>query len=136
VRATLVEDVRVVVRPPTGPVGPRIRDAHVEAATLLLRESVRPGERPEVAIERAILLNDEDQVVEVPDAQRRIDRQLRRGGSSGKRERVDIADERTDHADDNEGCPQPRTLQRQFCSILRCGPAPFGLEGGVDLGQG
>ncbi len=74
VRAAFVEHVLVVVRPTTCPVRLRVADADIEPTrTGFLRDAVGAGERPEVVIERTVLLDDEDQVIQVLDAERRID---------------------------------------------------------------
>ena len=70
VRSTLVVHVRVVIRPLTGT--GRVGDAHADVA-VPPRETVGAGERAEVVIERAVLLHDEDQVVQVLDPRLRVD---------------------------------------------------------------
>ena len=69
---SLVVGVLVVVRV-LAMARDRIRDAHADVAVLVGRETVGAGERPEVMIEGTILLDHEDQVVDVEDAERRVD---------------------------------------------------------------
>ena len=71
VRSPLVEGVRVVVRPTAGRAA-RIGQARRERPVRSARDPVRAGERPEVVIERPVLLHDEDQMVDVVEPERRI----------------------------------------------------------------
>ena len=73
VRTADVELVPVVVGP-SAAADLRIGDADRERSVRPRRQAVRPGERTEVVVERAVLLHDEDQVVDVGDARGRVDR--------------------------------------------------------------
>ena len=81
VRSALIERFSVVV----GPAARTLRIGHtrLEATVREPRDAVGTGERAEVVIERAVLLHDEHEVVDVLDAGRRVDASRRRRGGGG-----------------------------------------------------
>ena len=76
-RPTLIERVPVVVRRPAGP--ERIGLADVEGAVGTPGDPVGSRERPEVVVERAVLLHHEHEVIQVHDPRRRFERAVRIG---------------------------------------------------------
>ena len=111
VRAALVVLAGVVVRLPARALV--VPHAHRERTVRVARDPVRTGERPEVRVERAVLLDHEDEVVDVVDAELGVDRPRvgrrdRDRGRVGRRIPTVAAprvghDEERDHADHQGG---------------------------------
>ena len=106
VRASGIELIHVVVGATARAL--RIRDAGLEPPVRETRDAVRAREGAEVVIERAVLLHDEDQVLEVVDTPSRVDRAHRvvvfitDGRRTGRGER------HRQHADDGNGCHETK----------------------------
>ena len=79
VRSARVVQVAVVVRAVADAGARRIGEAHLRATLRRHRDAVRARERAEVLIERPVLLHHEDQVIEVHDAGRGVERAERIG---------------------------------------------------------
>ena len=79
VRPAGVEQVAVVVGPVADAGLRRVGHADARPAVRVHRDAVGAGERAEVVIERAVLLHDEHEVVEVHDAGGRVERAERVG---------------------------------------------------------
>ena len=85
VRSPGVVDVRVVVRRAAHTTGERIGHAHIERTIIVARDAVGTREGAEVVVEGPVLLHHEHQVVDVAEAQRRVDRRALRGRRRGGR---------------------------------------------------